>query len=545
MKKTNSVLISFPGYPATPSSFLPDNGLANLAGALLESGHETQIWDYGVVDTMDTLKTNPLLLRKSQELNAELFKNKSIDLEFELLKLSKDIEEENRASLDRLTDSIVSNLGRVGPDFIGLKLWNGDGFTGSIMIAEKLRKQFPQIKIFAGGPHADWFMYPIMQVTKSIDALCYAEGEKTIVGLADSIHGKTKLNEISNLILSNGTITPIERIMDLTSLPLPVYDPSVYLAMSQPNQKIKIFMLDETRGCPNICNFCVQPIKSGNNYRVNSRDYNFRVIEQIKKLFGTNTFRFAGSNTLPDVANSFAEALINHGINIEYGLFGELQGFSKETLTHIYESGARTMFFGLESGSPNLLKNIHNKPTNMQEKAQILGDAMKSGLYTIASCIYPNPGETVETTKETLSFLSQVNPDAIPLAPPGVMPRTLWGTEPQRFGVNLEPDYERKLMEYKIKLLLPASSWDPLPYTIDGKNSSKLFEELGQFTNRLEQEGHLANFSDDLFLISRQSGLEPREFRDTMRTILLSGDSDSMRSYVGAINKSLKEQSWQ
>jgi hypothetical protein len=37
------LLISYPGCPYTPSSLLPDNRLANLAGALIEAGHEVLV----------------------------------------------------------------------------------------------------------------------------------------------------------------------------------------------------------------------------------------------------------------------------------------------------------------------------------------------------------------------------------------------------------------------------------------------------------------------------------------------------------------------
>ncbi len=49
------LLVSYAGYPYTPSSLTPDNGLANLAGALLEAGHDVRIIDYGTVSTMRRL----------------------------------------------------------------------------------------------------------------------------------------------------------------------------------------------------------------------------------------------------------------------------------------------------------------------------------------------------------------------------------------------------------------------------------------------------------------------------------------------------------
>ena len=36
MAGASGILINYSGYPYTPSSMMPDNGLANLAGSLLK-----------------------------------------------------------------------------------------------------------------------------------------------------------------------------------------------------------------------------------------------------------------------------------------------------------------------------------------------------------------------------------------------------------------------------------------------------------------------------------------------------------------------------
>ena len=49
------LLVSYAGYPYTPSSLMPDNGLASLAGSLIQAGHEVKILDYGTLDTVRRL----------------------------------------------------------------------------------------------------------------------------------------------------------------------------------------------------------------------------------------------------------------------------------------------------------------------------------------------------------------------------------------------------------------------------------------------------------------------------------------------------------
>ena len=86
--KTSSLLISYAGYPYSPSSFMPDNGLANLAAILTENGHKTKILDYGTVEIVKRFM--PDYIRKGQErlwerLNRKAGSKQSITLYEKLL----------------------------------------------------------------------------------------------------------------------------------------------------------------------------------------------------------------------------------------------------------------------------------------------------------------------------------------------------------------------------------------------------------------------------------------------------------------------------
>ena len=57
------ILISFAGYPYTPSSLMPDNGLASLAGCLLAAGH-----------TVAAVEVDPTRFRKASRRVRSLLK---------------------------------------------------------------------------------------------------------------------------------------------------------------------------------------------------------------------------------------------------------------------------------------------------------------------------------------------------------------------------------------------------------------------------------------------------------------------------------------
>ncbi|MDD5066019.1 MAG: cobalamin-dependent protein, partial [bacterium] len=263
------VLISYAGYPYTLSSLLPDNGLANLAGALIRAGHKARILDYGTVSTIKRL----IPQNHTEELN-RLFKQYGNRIYKEGLvesnRLNENLQEYQEGQAREIGKEIARFIQTEKADFAGIKLWNGDGFTGSIMIAEEIKKLLPGFPVVAGGPHVDMYNKYIWERTDAFDLLAQGEGEETIVRLADHYDGRTSLAGIPNLIYRKGdeVITAEKKwIEDLNTLPFPVYDKDVYLAMKG-DEKIKIVVLDESRGCPNTCFFCMQPMKSGNRIRI-------------------------------------------------------------------------------------------------------------------------------------------------------------------------------------------------------------------------------------------------------------------------------------
>ncbi len=192
--KSRSLLINYCGYPSTPNAFMPDNGLAVLAGSLLKNGHETLILDYNTLDIMDLLPNEYGIrlrnLRQSPGDNAGELKSLYVSMERIL--------EENLADKAREISRIIKQK---KINFIAFKLWTGKSFVNTIKLAEKIKGLKPEIKVFAGGPHVDYFRERIYKATDVFDVLVYGEGEESIVGLAEYSIGKRELDSINNLLI--------------------------------------------------------------------------------------------------------------------------------------------------------------------------------------------------------------------------------------------------------------------------------------------------------------------------------------------------------
>lgn len=532
---------------------MPDNGYASLAGELLGQGHDTLILDYGTSDLISRLMPRSVskrILPAVQAVFDTISRGESPSSEEvrALTALDRELFEIHDREVLKIAGEISETVRREKPDFVGFKLWNGDGFSGSIRIAKILKERFPSLKVFAGGPHVDMFKGLILDRTDAFDAISFGEGEETILELAEYAEGKRPLDGIHNILYrEEGKVveTGVKRVEDLDSLAYPVYDEEIYPAMAG-DQKLKIVVVDESRGCPCCCHFCIQPIKSGTKVRMKSPK---RVVEEMRRVSGANgtrLFRYAGSATPPVLARGIAEEIIRTGLDVEYTAFGNLLGAKPEDYDLLKKSGCYSIFFGVESGSREILKRSFGKPRDPKRMAGILKAAKAAGIYTVASVIYPAPFETEETTRETIELLLDARPDSVPVQFSAVYPQTRWAQTPGEFGFKFSTaDWQERLLEYKIKLLFPPTLWEPLPYTIDGKPFEKFALETFRLISILERNGILTAISDDQALMAKYAGYRGREkeFRELARKWFMAGETEAIAEMVERINSNQRSES--
>jgi len=365
---TNSILINYIGYPNELFNLSPDNGLATLAACLMEKGHKTTILDYSTVDTIkrlfpyqyeDKMKSlvGKIMLQKKQGIEPD-----KSDLD-SFYKLNEEINEYQKQKVLEIAEEINQFISKNRINFVGFKLWTGAGFDGSMIIAKEIKRKNPKIPIFAGGPHIDWFNEMVFDVTDVFDALAYGEGEETIVGLAEYVEQKAKLCDIPNLIYrENGKITTtlMKRIEDLNKIPAPNYDEDVYPAMGN-NQKIKIALIEESRGCPNHCSFCIHFVKSGRKYRTMDPKIVVDRIEVQTNKYGMKAFRFAGSNPPHWLAKDISDEILKRKLKIIFSAFAHIRGIKKDYFEALRRSGCCALGFGIESGSSKILRESMNK----------------------------------------------------------------------------------------------------------------------------------------------------------------------------------------
>ena len=174
-----------------------------------------------------------------------------------------------------------------------------------------------------------------------------------------------------------------DRVVDLKDSPLPRYD-------LIKNKGYKTVWIQTTRGCPHDCEFCAASKIYGVKYRSKSIDQVINELKFIKQTFGDSiNIGFSDDNFL--VNRKFALSLLEEIKKMNIIWLGQTDisiGEDKEFLVKLKDSGCIILYIGLESLSPDNLKDIDLwKYRHLKDYAGNIANIQTSGIAVLGAFI--------------------------------------------------------------------------------------------------------------------------------------------------------------
>lgn len=292
--------------------------------------------------------------------------------------------------------------------FVGISTFTGYWLKTALVISRKIRTQWPKIPIFWGGPH----VVALPEVTirhELVDVVCYGEGEKVIVTLANAVlNDRRDYSKINGIIYKNasGEIIkndpgPLVNMDGIDFLPYNLLNLALY-----PIKHGRVYY-ESSRGCVFKCRFCDYDHRT--RWRGKSVE---KVINEFKKIvtfFNPEEILILDAYFFGNIkrAEEICKRKIECGLQFRWNTscrFDTLSKMSDEMLILLKKSGCFGLTFGGESGSIKVQRYIDKEIT----REQILSGVRKCLKHRITPTVAFMTGFPIETSEdlnETLNLI--------------------------------------------------------------------------------------------------------------------------------------------
>lgn len=283
----------------------------------------------------------------------------------------------------------------------------------ALIIAEKIKEKFPDIKIVMGGPHPNVMLEEVLS-SEYVDYVVRGEGELTMLELVKGEDLRLILGlsyKVDNKQVHN---PPRPVIEDLDKLPFParhLLPVDKYSPTPGNYKRLPAMSMITSRGCPGKCTFCNTDI-FGKSIRFRSAE---NIAEEIKFLvkkykvkeisFYDDTFTVSKKNI-----EELCSIIIKNNIDITWSCMSRADFVNPSLLELMHKAGCHSICYGIESGDEQILANV-NKKISLNRVQEAIEWTKKAKIDVRISLMLGNPGETEETLKKTIRYAISLDPD--------------------------------------------------------------------------------------------------------------------------------------
>ncbi len=240
-----------------------------------------------------------------------------------------------------------------------------------------------------------------------IDAVVVGEGESAMTKLVKEIKdGKSILKRQYR-----------DSVENLDEQPFPdrkVIKNERNIQQAVRDEGVRITSVLSSRGCPFGCTFCSSHILWGRHIRFRTPA---NILDEMEELvsdwniqflkFADDTFTVNKERTL-----EFCRLKMERGIKLPYGANAHVNTMDREMMKQLAASGCQELWYGVESGSQRILKEMH-KHTDIDRIKQVFKLTREYGIKTRAYFLLGMPTETVEDIAMTEKLCDELRPDIV------------------------------------------------------------------------------------------------------------------------------------
>jgi anaerobic magnesium-protoporphyrin IX monomethyl ester cyclase len=301
------------------------------------------------------------------------------------------------------------------------------GVTATTVSFEAAKRVFKAVKetddrivTILGGAHVSALPRPTMAECEDIDVGVFGEGEDTIREAVEKLEiHRPLLGVPGTVIRQNGDIIENDRrapIQNMDDIPFParhlLKDLHLYSHTPFRGARFMTTMIT-SRGCVFNCGFCDQSV-FGRAWRHHSAEYVVSEIAHLKESYGVDFISFEDDNFMISKKRTAEICLrmTKDNFQMSWSCLGHVSELDEEVLPLMKAAGCRTIYLGIESGSPRILELV-NKKIGLEDIRRGVKLIKKHNISVTGSFILGLPTETREEIEETIRFALSLPLDGV------------------------------------------------------------------------------------------------------------------------------------
>ena len=318
------------------------------------------------------------------------------------------IDPQPSATMDRIMRERPARL-------LAVSVMPGPQMRASIPLCREFRERYPQVPIVWGGYFPS--LYPDATLNaRYVDYAVRGQGEDTFLELLEALRGAKDLRSIRGLSFKDqfglhvhNEDRPLRSPNDFPWLP--------YHRLSSPEKYIAATFLGKRTvvhhasiGCPFRCNFCgVVPVHQGRQ-RLEAPERTAAVLASLQRQFAIDAVQFYDNNFYLNESHTAELAERLEPLKLKWWSEGRVDTvlrYSDRTLQLLRRAGAAMIFFGAESGSNEMLRQM-NKGLTADQTLQLAARIREFGIVPEFSFVLGNPHAPARDTEDTIRFIRRI-----------------------------------------------------------------------------------------------------------------------------------------
>ena len=273
----------------------------------------------------------------------------------------------------------------------------------------QLAKQLKNKKntIVFGGVHPSALPDLVLK-ENCVDVVVKGEGEVSTLRLIKDI---ARNGKVSNQIYQT------DYIKDINNIPFPdrkTIKNERNIKQAYEDNNLRIASILSSRGCPFHCSFCCSHCVWGNIPRLRTPENILDEFEQLISEWKIEFIKFSDDTFTLNKKRiiDFCNIKLERGIKIPYGANAHVNTIDEDILKHLAKSNCKELWYGVESGSPKILADMH-KGTNIDTIKKVFRLTKDYGIKTRAYFLLGMPNETIEDIRMTERLCDEIQPDIV------------------------------------------------------------------------------------------------------------------------------------